>query len=145
MGGPSNTSGMPQTGDSAQQRSGGEGGNNPRPESTTTRRGGRAGSGGGERPVAENPDTVLMRLLDRLDTTANPEAAATVSDTAIALYGRTELSSDVRARAAYIAASAMQIAGDDTGCITWIRRALQLKPAHAAYENQLRACGGTQP
>jgi serine/threonine protein kinase len=145
MGGPSNTSGIPQSGDSLERSSGGEGENNPRPETTAVNRGGGAGPGGGARPAAENPDTVLMRLLDRLDTNANPDAAATVSDTAIALYGRTELPSDVRALAAYIAASAMQITGDDAGCITWIRRALQLKPAYAAYENQLRACGGTQP
>jgi hypothetical protein len=108
-------------------------------------------TGGGD-PIptrsAEDPDTVLIRLLDRLDPGLNSGAVASapaVRDSAVAMYEQATLSADVRARAAFVAASAFQLAGDDASCAEWMRRALALRPNSTAYQQQLRACGGSRP
>jgi len=112
----------------------------PQPEPTPVRdpptpTGG--GTGGSQSSVlamtAEIAEETLWRLFDRIGD--NPERAslAGARDTATLVWDLSTATTDQRAFAAYIVGSALFPLGDTVGAVTWLERAVQLRPDGPGY------------
>jgi hypothetical protein len=138
-GGPQNTTvPPPDTG----SRTGGDPGGPTRgsrgtpPESTHT----RVDSGADAPPVNPrvDPDTAAARMLDLQrevigDQKPTDSRLQAILDSARTMYGYTYLSTETRARAAYVVAYAAVSLGRSDLCLEWIGNALTLRPGFQSY------------
>jgi len=106
------------------------------------------------RPVQEGPfapanaEDTLIRQLAALTTAETPPTVARIAaarDTAEVAWGRTGLSDEVRALAAFVAASALQDLREPGQALSWAERAVELAPDNSGYRSLRNVLRGGRP
>lgn len=85
-----------------------------------------------------NAEDTLIRQLAALTTAESPPTVARIvaaRDTAEVVWGRTGLSDDLRALAAFVAASALQDLREPGQALPWAERAVELAPDNSGYRD----------
>jgi serine/threonine protein kinase len=84
---------------------------------------------------------ILFRQLDALGPPEPPRSRLqAIVDTAEIVWSQSDVATNDRALAAYIAGTARLTLGDARGCVTWLERALRLRPDGPGYRDLLNSC-----
>jgi serine/threonine protein kinase len=96
-------------------------------------------------PPPPDAGATVTELLDRLGTADSDAELRRISEAARRVWNRPDAEPRHRARAAFVAGSALSQLGDRDGCIRWAENSLSIRPESRGTQELLAACRALAP